>query len=98
MSSKRRVINLDIFENRNKFINTNFPTQTLLSPKRNHKYKSKYKFPSLGKYEFSIPQKTTKIIKIPLLEEKKIPASISLKSLFINKKDINKETYERIPS
>ena len=38
-----------------------------------------------------------KIIKIPLLEEKKIPASISLKSLFINKKDINKESYERIP-
>ena len=97
MRSKRRVINLDIFENKNKFINTNFPTQTLLSPKRNNKYKSKYKFPSLGKYEFSLPQKTTKIIKIPLLEEKKIPASISLKSLFINKKDINKETYERIP-
>ncbi len=97
MRSKRRVINLDIFENKNKFINTNFPTQTLLSPKRNNKYKSKYKFPSLRKYEFSLPQKTTKIIKIPLLEEKKIPASISLKSLFINKKDINKETYERIP-
>ena len=97
MRTKRRVINLDIFEKRNKFINTNFPTQTILSPKRYHKNKSKYKFPSLGKYEFSLPQKTTKIIKIPLLEEKKIPASISLKSLFINKKDINKETYERIP-
>ena len=97
MRTKRKVINLDIFDNRNKFITTNFPTQTLLSPKRNNKYKSKYKFPSLGKYEFSLPQKTTKIIKIPLLEEKKIPASISLKSLFINKKDINKETYERIP-
>ena len=97
MRTKRRVINLDIFEKRNKFINTNFPTQTILSPKRYHKNKSKYKFPSLGKYEFSLPQKTTKIIKIPLLEEKKIPVSISLKSLFINKKDINKETYERIP-
>ena len=97
MRTKRRVINIDIFEKRNKFINTNFPTQTILSPKRYHKNKSKYKFPSLGKYEFSLPQKTTKIIKIPLLEEKKIPASISLKSLFINKKDINKETYERIP-
>ena len=99
MRSKRRIINLDIFENKNKFINTNFPTQTLLSPKRNNKYKSKYKFPSLGKYEFSLPpqKKTTKIIKIPLLEEKKIPVSISQKSLFINKKDINKESYERIP-
>ena len=97
MRTKRKVINLDIFDNRNKFITTNFPTQSLLSPKKYHKYKSKYKFPSLGKYEFSLPQKTTKIIKIPLLEEKKIPASISLKSLFINKKDINKETYERIP-
>ena len=97
MRTKRRVINLDIFEKRNKFINTNFPTQTILSPKRYHKNKSKYKFPSLGKYEFSLPQKTTKIIKIPLLEEKKIPISISQKSLFINKKDINKETYERIP-
>ena len=99
MRTKKKVINLDIFDNRNKFITTNFPTQSLLSPKKYHKYKSKYKFPSLGKYEFSLPpqKKTTKIIKIPLLEEKKIPVSISQKSLFINKKDINKESYERIP-
>ncbi len=91
---KKRLINIDIFKKRNKkYVNE----ESSLFQKKNNKNNSKYKCPSLIKYEFTSPQiQTTRNIKFPLLEEKKVPASISLKTLFLNKKEINKDNYERI--
>ena len=93
---RKRIINLDFFQKRNTR-NLNEETSiSALSPKRYNKFKTKYKFPSLEKYEFVTPQRSKKM-EFPLLEEKKIPSSFSSKILFINKKEINKENYERVP-
>ena len=83
----RRIINVNIINNKKLNNITETSSQTIESIKPFNKMNTKYKL-IIGKNKISpIQNNMKKNLQVPFFEKKKIPVSVSLKTLFINKED-----------
>ena len=83
----RRIINVNIINNKKLNNITQTSSQTIESFKPFNKMNPKYKL-IIGKNKISpIQNNMKKNLQVPFFEKKKIPVSVSLKTLFINKED-----------
>ncbi len=83
----RRIINVNIINNKKLNNITETSSQTIESIKPFNKMNTKYKL-IIGKNKISpIQNNIKKNLQIPFFEKKKFPVSVSLKTLFINKED-----------
>jgi len=85
----RRKINVNIINNKKLNNITETSSQTIESTKSLNKITTKYKL-IIGKNKISPNQNNIKKhLQIPFFEKKKLPVSVSLKTLFINKEENN---------
>ena len=92
----RRIINVNIINNKKLNNITETSSQTIESIKPFNKMNTKYKL-IIGKNKISpIQNNMKKNLQVPFFEKKKIPVSVSLKTLFINKEENNSNGNNKI--